>query len=121
MIRRILIWLGLAQGCYQVYGGPMDGQWTDARDIPGYKFAEDMYSERRYHVWLPFPVTFEVVAEALDNARENTEDDWPWRMAVADVVDDMMHKCADVEDADPEVVRRHVERYLRERRPSSAI
>lgn len=66
-------------------------------------------------------VTFEVVAEALDNSRENTEDDWPWCCAVSDVVADMMHKCADVEDADPEVVRRHVERYLAERRPGNAM
>ena len=36
---------------FQVYGGPLDGTWTTSRSLPGYIFGEDVYSERRYHVW----------------------------------------------------------------------
>lgn len=118
MIRRILLWLGLVRGRFQVYDGPLDGHWTDSTDLPGYRLVEDMYSERQYHLWQPAEVSYETIAEALDNSRDNTDEQgvaWFAGMSDEDLRDDLMDKCADAEDADPDRILLYVRRYRMER------
>ncbi len=128
MIRRLLAWLRSlgSRGAYQVYGGPRDGEWTDEERIPGYYLGEDLCSERLYHVWLPAPVAYEAIAEALDNSRESSDEAQaefrqvlgePWFASLTDeeLRDDLMDKCSDAEGADPARVLEHVVRYRGER------
>lgn len=39
----------------QVYGGPLDGTWTEHESLEGYILGRDQYSGRPYFVWREQP------------------------------------------------------------------